>query len=938
MLLSTSTWAQKQEGRIGGTVVDAGNLEPLVGVAVKIAGNSLGAVTDLDGKFLLKNVPAGTHTLSVSYLGYTSKQIDGVVVKPGSTILVDVNLAESVLLTTDIVIQQTIRKGSVETLILDQQNASAVSSGISAEQIRRTADRTTADVLKRVSGASVQDNKFAIVRGLADRYNMGFLNGTQMPSTEADRKAFSLDVIPSFVIDKVVISKTATPDMPGDFAGGLINITTREIPFENAAFVTVGGGYHSLTTFKQTKLESNPGLDFWGLGAKDRSLPSSLPSSSVYRGLREGNPADTARLFAASRSFNSNLVPTTHTSQMPNISLQAGLNQRLKLFGNDAGLLIAGTLNNQFRNLPTAQNFLEVGSLVRYDTNTNGTYNQLNTTRQLTNLGGLANFSYKIGDYTKITWKNLYTIQAEKSYSELTGRRKADIDDNTFRTWSYIFFYNTNQMLSSQLSAEHVIKKTGTRINATAGLNYFDRSTPDYRRINYLSGFDGIEFGPRRLNAVADVADFNPQYAQRYFSQLYETSRNLNADISHDFNIGNGVKLEAKAGLVHMDRARTFSVRNFNYGAFDGSNSVSLAPDRLLQNTIRPGGLYLKETTTPSDFYEGRSVLNGGFGMVDMRIKELVRFIGGVRYEYFTQSVASTNNSGSPANGLNENADVLPSANVVVTPAKRFQVRLGYSKTVNRPEFREFASVAFYDFNTNIVQIGNSRLQRALIDNYDLKLEWYPAPGQVVSVNPFYKKFVNPIDNVLRPTGSGDPQYQYENLPSAYVRGVELEVRLTGSLLGDEDSFWSNWSVFGNYTLIGSRVDLSQTVTSITSRPLLNQSPNLLNGGLVYQNKDKGWDAGLTVNRIGQRILFSAIRDPKDLIWERPRTVVDLSVAKTLMKDKMTLRWILGDLLAQDLIWYNNLDGNTTYNKGVDVPVAIFRQGFTTNFSINYRF
>lgn len=917
-----------KKGRIAGVIKDAANSEPLIGATATVVGGS-GAAADLDGKYLISLEP-GTYTVNFKFIGYVSRTIENVVVTSGQTTLLNINLKESVRETEVVVVTTTIKKGSMETMIKDIQNAATVTSGVSAEQMRRTPDKTTADVLKRVSGASIQDNKFAVVRGLSDRYNLGFLNGVQLPSTESDRKAFTLDIIPSFVVDKMVIAKTASPDKPGDFAGGLIDITTRDIPFENSAFITIGGGTHSLTTNKNFTAQYKTGSDVFGL-ATDRILPTNIISTAENKPLQAGN----ALLTAEGQKFNHDFSRRSFNAN-PNLTFQAGINGRTKIFGNDFGYLGAATFSNSYRNINSFQTIPLLGNETALKNPVNGDTINQNISRYNTTSALMGNFSYKIGDFTKISFKNLYTVISENSYGErFLGRLPADEAENQ-KQRSYIYFFSSNQMVSNQLNVDHYFNKAKLRVNATGGYFYADRQVPDYRRLNYQSLFDteNRTYGRYQLFSVPDVRDFNPDLPQRYYSNLYENAKNANLDITKSVNFLESTDI--KAGFAYMERERTFRVRNFLYGY--NTNSLSQAPtffgpDTIFNNRINNNQFYLKESTLASDFYNGKSKLVAAYIMSDMRIKPWLRAIYGVRLEQFNQEVNAFTDEGDTVKPVLDNTDFLPSVNFIINPRANHNLRLGYSRTLSRPEFREFAPVAFYDFNTNAIVVGAPNLVRTSIDNIDLRYEIYSDEGESFSINPFYKRFTNPVESQVG--GSGTRTFTYFNAKEANNYGVEFDARITFKRFGSSPIL-ERISLYGNYSLISSTVKIDTVAGSIKDRPLQGQSPYVFNAGLVYQDADKGWDAAFTINRVGRRIAYIG-NEEKQIIWENPRTIIDLSISKVVAK-KLTIRFVAGDILAQDLVFYQDLNTNKKYDKGGDVTAFRFQNGFTTTLSINYKF
>ena len=326
-LLFFTTLLRAQTGRISGTIIDSKTGETLPGATILVEGTSRGASADFDGKFSINNVPAGKVTLVVSYISYTTKKIGGVVVTANDVTDINVLLeASSSADLQEVEVVVTLNKENNTALVLQQKNNASLSDGVSAETIRRTPDRTTSDVLKRISGVTIQDDKFVIIRGLNERYNASYLNGTPLPSTEPDKRAFAFDLFPANMLDNIVINKTATPDMPGEFAGGIVFVNTKSIPEKNFVSMSVGGGYNTITTGKD-KITYNGGkLDKLGFDDGSRNMPSQIPAfKDKATWIGSGDQARVATYFKNDWAYS-----TSKFSPNTNFQLAAGYNFKRK--------------------------------------------------------------------------------------------------------------------------------------------------------------------------------------------------------------------------------------------------------------------------------------------------------------------------------------------------------------------------------------------------------------------------------------------------------------------------------------------------------------------------------------------------------------------------------------------------------------------------------
>lgn len=940
----------QNKGTLAGKVIDANTGEEIIGATVFIEGTNTGTSTDLDGKFFMKLDP-GKYNVLVSYVGYVTRKFEGIEIKSGELNNFNVSLKESRQELEEVVIQAEVKKETAAGLILQQKNAVQVSSGVSAELIRKLPDRTTADVVKRISGATIQDGKYAIIRGMQDRYNFGMINGAPLPSSEPDRKAFSLDLVPAQVMDNMLIFKTATPDKPGDFAGGIIQITTRDIPDEDKVFINVGAGYHSITTFREfLKSPEAGGTDFLGYDNSRRVLPKGLISSEDY--LRASQNRGFNTLIEQTKLFKNDFTPQ-RTSALPNFAGQIGFSKRAKIAGNDFGVIAAVTYNNTNLFEPYERVSPVIGdrlSYVRTDS-TQGYFYNYDRYRNTVNLGGLLNFAYKVGQNHKFYFKNLYTLVANDQAILRDGRNyNVNLPVAYVRDFDVAYFYQSNRSIFSQLGGEHVMAPNG-RLKVSYVLGLFDlaMNVPDFKRnFSRAEGNSRIEADTSTnyfLNGVP-TSPGSPNNPGRFFYNLNERGVSANAEVSYQVA---PIRTTIKLGGMAQQRKREFVGRNFNLtnaqldNPFLFRGTISLSDTQSVYNVfnapqrIDSTQFYQIETTQESDRYTASSNLMAGFVMFETKFLSNFRAIYGIRIESFNQKLSSRS-LGQPVEVDTTWIDPLPSINLIYSLSEKHILRASYSRTVSRPEFREFAPLSFYDFTRNAVFVGNPLLTRAIIDNLDIKYEFYFGRGSMFSVNPFAKFFNNPVEANIQPSQGGIAQLSYQNANSAYNYGLEFDTRIDFSGIEgiNKTQVLKNIILFGNAAYILSRVDQSnlQVADDIKIRPLQGQSPYVYNFGLQY-NLENGFNATVAFNRYGRRINFIA-QELKFLVWENPRSVIDVSVSKN-WKNGLNARFTIGDILAQDLILYYDLNDSKSFNRGDEI-FERYRRGFTAAFNVGYTF
>ncbi len=963
MLFMASTLmalANANTGKISGKVVDKKTGEELIGVTVVVEGTSFGAATDFEGKFMISNLQPGTYTLVASYVSYNKKIIKDVVVKASEVTSIAIAMEPATKELTEVVVQGSLKKENTSALLIQQKKNVSISDGISAEMIRKTPDATTGDVMKRVSGTSIQDNKFAVIRGLNDRYNTAYINGAPLPSSESDRKAFSFDIFPSNMLDNMVITKTASPDLPGDFAGGLITINTRDIPEKRFISLSTGVSTHSITTGKAGVGSNGSSTDWLGFDDGKRQVPANLPARGEYN----SSPDKVEN----SRTFDNDWTLLRPNSLPINYSIGlAGGNSYKVGKKNEFGFILSGSYSNSRRN-----SFVERNQFKRP---MDGNDNQIERSYQDTITkdeilaGIMANFGYKIGTHHKISFKNALTLNSENITSTRSG-----FDDFTTEQLPLVsnvyFNYNQSRLLTNQLIGEHYLPSSKIKLKWVLNNNTIDRTIPDFRRFSTQATLIDAEQGYTPYQAKINSS--NPDITQvgRFFSSLNENIRSAGIDAQRPFEklSGKNLKTEVKTGVFYQQRKRDFQARAFapilKKGGLERLKFLEGSLDTLFRSDLYSNEYYWEEDFRAQDVYSASSNLAAAYLMFDQRIAARFRLVYGVRFESYRQNLSTFELNSNPPIPLNIDTifnDFLPSLNFTYELTEKTNLRFSASRTLARPEFRELAPFNFYDFNTNTVVAGNPSLTRTRINNYDFRYEYYPGEGQIISASVFYKTFQNPIEVVLEYRGS-DTYTSYSSQTNANNYGIEFELRKNFDFLDNifKTTWMRDFSFTANYAYIVSKVTFNENVAleRFGTRPLQGQSPYILNTSLQYYNQKSAFSVALFVNRIGRRIAF--VREINGLIpdvWENPRTVIDLSISKRIWKG-LDAKFAINDILAQDLVFYtdNNENGKLDkFNKQelinaaagagasmdrfrMDNDVFRYKMGYSLSFSLSYKF
>ena len=916
LILLTANFAFAQTGKISGTVLDSKTGETLPGATALIEGTGKGVSADFDGKFMLTGVPVGKVTLVISYISYNTKKIAGVEVKANDvtdiSVLLDASTSQDL---TEVEVVVTLNKENNTALILQQKNNASVSDGISSETIKKTPDRNTSDVIKRISGATIQDNKFAIIRGMSDRYNAAFINGAPLPSSESDKKAFSFDIFPANLLDNIVILKTATPYMPGDFAGGVIQINTKSIPEKNAQSISISTGYNQQTTFKDFRTYKGGKYDWLGIDDGTRGDPKGIPETKLFS-------ADKLDQIEYAKKVNYDWSLQSKKT-MPNFNLQYSLANVGKLFKKEAGSIFALTYNSTNNIFATnRREFEEQGGI--YDVAKTRDY--IDTTYSNAILASaLWNLAYKFNGNNQIGFKNLFSINSEDRV--ITRRGSQDIVTQTWER-STVRWFVQNQIYSTQLNGDHYFEPAKIKFKWVAGYSDIKRETPNLRRMTYVKN-SPLEDDSVKYNAVIGTTGTGAANAgTMIFNTTKEKMQSIRYDVSRAFKLGDKTKHEVLLGGNHIFRDRIFYARLLGYTMYRKNSSlientdlkyldesVIFAPENIgIQDNPGPrdGGFKLSEATTEKDNYAASSMLNAGYITLDSRLFDKLRFIYGARVESYRQRLSVTL-FGEEKISDTTVVDILPSINAVYSVTEKTNIRLSFYQTVSRPEFRELAAFNFLDFNTNFNITGNPGLTRGKIDNYDARFEWYPGAGQVISVSGFYKKITNAVEQAIDASGQ-IKALTFVNVALVENLGVELEYRFKLSTLFNNDSskFLSKTTLFSNFAYIKSEVDVSKIIDA-EPRPLQGQSPYIINAGIQYLDNDKDWGVSLSYNVIGRRIVLVG-GESEPSYWETPRHVIDFQLAKTFKK-RFEIKFNIRDILAQNQIWYQDIDKNGKLNK-----------------------
>lgn len=875
VMLLVATSVAVVAANIKGKVVDRQTGEALIGATVMVGDN--GCATDVNGEFELKGLKRGNQTVIIKYVGYKTLTLKASASDSPTAEALKIEMESDQQVLGEVKVTGMARKNTDVAMIEAAKLSDQVVSNISAQEIRRTQDNNAGEVIRRVPGVSLIEDKFVMVRGLSQRYNNVWINGGAVPSSEADSRAFSFDIIPSSQIDNLVIVKSPSAEYPSDFTGGFIQINTKDIPSQNTFSVSMGGNWNDATDFKDFRY-ANLSSDY----IKDGAV--SILGSGLNNDWR-----------------------VKSKKPIGDLKLGADWSRRWTIGESKLGMVGAVNYTNETRSFTDMQNNL----FGVYDSaNDRSNYLRRSTDNQYNNnsrLGAMLNLALlsKSGN-NKYELKNIFNRLVNERYTDRTG-----IDAQSNNEIGAEYYYRSRITYNTQITGKHTF--TDDHLEWSASYSYANRRMPDRKRYTINDQNDDVI----QLTSSNDI--------NREFTKLDEHIMSANINEKHDFHFGS-FEPSLKIGAYGEYRTREYKTRQFLYTWDPQNNDL---PDgfrrmdmtELLSNEQYLGGngLNILEDLVMRNNYKGHNTLGAGYLAASIPVGKL-NVYAGVRYE-FNQMELITNSRDdveSPKSKFYRNRDFFPSVNTVYKFDDKHQVRLAYGKSVNRPEFREVSPSVYYDFDLASNVQGKVDLKSCYIHNVDLRYEFYPSHGEQITIAGFYKHFDNPIEWTYTVAGGTDLVYSYENAESADNFGVELDIRKDLSFIG-----LRNFSLSFNGTLIHSRVNFPAG-SRYENRPMQGQSPYLVNTGLFYKNDKQQLSISLLYNRIGKRIIGVGrsegstgsednARVPDS--YEMPRDVLDFTISKKF-GSHWEIKANIRDILAQKVSYKQfaeakNPDGST---------------------------
>ncbi|MCK4663749.1 MAG: TonB-dependent receptor [Bacteroidales bacterium] len=877
-----SVFAQK--GTIRGKVIDKNTAEELTGATIIIKGTYTGTITDFDGNYSLLDLDTGLYDLRCSFISYEPVLISNIKVNNNDIVSINFNLNTASVDIKEIKIEAKAIKRTEAALLLMQKKSATLMDGISAQQISKMGDSDAAGALKRSVGISVEGGKYVYVRGLGDRYSKTTLNGAEIPGLDPNRNTVQMDIFPANLIENIIIYKTFSPDLPGSFTGGYINIVTKDFPEKFIFEFSTSLGFNPQSNLNPKFLSYKGGkYDWLGIDDASRELPvkiEDIPNFSLL------NKDEYHLLDNLTKSFNKNMEPVEQTSFI-NHNSSFSIGNQVDFFGKPLGFIAGFTYSRDY-------NYYDNGSTGFYKL-TGSNANKLNKEyfyqdrkgKMEVLTGGMLNLNYKLSNNHKLSFNLLKNQSGEKSARYLYGQKPSDDIGMYIETRAINFIERS--FISQQLRGKHCfINLFNLKINWLSSYTVSKQDEPDLR-------FFTNSHYPEYAGTQAEYALTPSLYKVpvRYFRNMKELNFDNKIDAILSFNLFSK-KSKFKFGGAYVYKKRDFEENRVDYFSqiqyYNGDVSEYLSDNNIGTNHPRFNGidyygLYVQEATDIKNSYFADQTIISGYLLTDMLVTQKLRVVTGARVE--KTDILSESKDPTKDKGKLNDFDFLPALNITYFYKKNTNLRFAYSKTLARPTFRELAPFASEDFQGGATYIGNPDLKRTLINNVDLRFEIFMNPGEIFSFSLFYKNFTNPIELVDNPIAV-NPEITWHNVNKAKVTGTEIELRKNLDFI----SLLKNFSFGTNIAFIKSTVSidsieyksmLDYNPNAKDTRVMFGQAPYILNAFLGYLNNSLGINANLAYNITGKKLVV-VMKKGNPNVFEQPKGQLDFNISKNLGK------------------------------------------------------
>ncbi len=857
---------------VEGIVRDHVTRDPVVEASVVVVSGGEGStVTDERGRYRLRIGP-GVYEIRVRHELYRTCRVRRIVVDRGRTTRVDVDMDPDDSAVLEFVVAARADTRKEEALLQIRKRAGSVSDAVSSEEIARTPDSSASDAVKRIMATSLVDGRYAAIRGLGGRYTATLVNRVTLPSPDPDEPAFPLDLLPAGLLANLSVVKTHTADLPATFGGGALLIETNAFPIAFESKVKLGLGFDSSSTFRRMNTYGGGRVDFLGFDDGTRALPAVLPAGVPL--VQGSGGVDASVAEAAGEAFRDEWSATTRRA-FPNLDVAGTVGDTVPV-GRRARLGYLVSLQyahkDRVREADVAKATLETSGEGAGGADPHGDREtaireqaRVVTGLQTARLGALADVGLQIDPSNEIEVLSLFIRDADKVAQTASGYNETDAQDFTSTRLQFI----ARTLSFTQIRGRHLLSSaSGLELRWMGHFSFVQRDEPDTRDIKYHVLDDG------RMRFAQ-----GPGSAERLFIGLRDLSGGGGIDVTWPFR-----PVHFLAGAAVQWSSRDLDSRRFRFDAVGGDLSVLFLPPEEMLSPAHIGPTFrLKERTLHSDAYGASLLVAAAYVAADIVATKPVRLTPGLRFEHSRQHLRS-GTAYSVAEFTEPGVDRthsawVPSLNAVWAIRPDMNLRLGYAWTLARPQFRELAPFAYYDFTRRRTVSGNPDLGMTRIHGADLRWEWFPTTDSVVAAGGFYKVFRHPIERVVLAASQGD--VGFDNAPGAWLVGVEVEARTN---LAWVSRALREFRFLANAAVIRSRVTFPHdqaTLQTSRERPLQGQSPYVVNLGLGWRGERTGTEVTVLYNVSGPRISevgFDRLPD----VYEEPVHRLDLTASQEL--------------------------------------------------------
>ena len=886
ILFLTLTAMTALAGTVKGTITDKQTKEPLTGATVQVAGNTQGAVADIDGCYTLQ-VPDGVYDLVVRYVGYVDINASQVKVSGETVLNFEMETDAQTLGEVSVVAKKNLE--GERALQVERQKATLAIENLGAKEMSLKGIGNVQEGVKQITGISIAESGQLIVRGLGDRYSSTTLNGLPIASPNPDNKLIPLDLFPSSTVQNITVSKVYDASAFADYSGAHIDISTKENvtdQFLNVSF-NVGGRFNTL------------GRDFYQMD-RDRTL---FKTPSLDEKIYDMPLLDFDEYVTQHNIFHTTFDVDRRIA-LPEFGGNLGFGRNFAVGEQTLSVLGSFSLSNETQRMDDAfYKTLEATGNVQNDF----TYNEYTS---ILKMAALASVGYTLRQHDRIGYTFFYARNASDSYQSREG-----VDAEGHNLWGSNDITHIYTLQNHQLNGHHELGSQW-ELNWAGSYGKTGSEEPDRRQVMFTKDDDGN----------LQLFKLNRQETMRYFGELNEEEWVGNLDLKYNWTEQNFVKM----GVAYKNKDRDYMGTRFYYNVNKLNPTIDNIYDTdgfLNQENVENGSIVIERKMQPHDTYRAGMDIYAGYIQTDFYPLSSLLVNVGLRYEMTKQWVEYAiegDQKYQRRRDLNKN-DFFPTVNLKYTMNERNNLRMSLSRTVTRPSFIEMAPFLYQESYGSAQIRGNEELQNGYNYNFDLRYERFGQNGDMLSATVYYKFLDNPIERIQKLQG-GATMHSFQNADQGMATGIELEFRK--QLVRD-------LRLGANVSYMYTNVKLPEGgAYTNKDRSLQGASPILLNADLTYSprfDEDRQLNLSLLYNLQGKRIHAVGVSQLGDIDQMAVHTL-NFNASYSFNRH-LSARLQVSDLLNRAIVFKQEVPKTGEY-----VEVERFKEGTAFEVGISYNF